>query len=390
MTDKIAPLYVVCSPFRCVGKTLISRLLVERRVIDGRPVAAFDLADEGPQLADYLPDVTMVGAIDDTGDQMAFFERLIADEGAATVVNVSHRTFKSFFTLAQKIGFFDEARRRGIEPLVLFVVDPEPRSVKAYGMLRRWFTQAPILPVHNQIAAPANAGGPPALEIPVLGLSLRALVDRPEFSFLQLWRSPANGLSGALDDELLAWSEHAFAQIRDLEVSLRCEEPPGRVAAPVSVRAPRRQRQARPGGGNAAREAEAVAVVQRAAQPKEVLQFAPKQKPRVNNETMDHSGRAIVAMLHQAADRSCDNCDRAMSEAEELSRKLLAAADRIAQLEKELDHFQDRADRIAQLEKELDHFQDRAVRAETWLQLIQREVEKLMPSTAAMRPKSTR
>jgi hypothetical protein len=48
------------------------------------------------------------------------------------------------------------------------------------------------------------------------------------------------------------------------------------------------------------------------------------------------------------------------------------------------------ADRIAQLEKELDHFQDRAVRAETWLQLIQREVEKLMPSAAAMRPKSTR
>jgi hypothetical protein len=115
-------------------------------------------------------------------------------------------------------------------------------------------------------------------------------------------------------------------------------------------------------------------MAQRAAQqPKEVLQFAPKQKPRGDNQTMDQSGRAIVAMLHQAADRSCDNCDHARSEAEELLRKLLAAADR-----------------IAQLEKELDHFQDRAVRAETWLQLIQREVEKLMPSAAAMRPKSTR
>ena len=376
MTGKITPLYVVCSPFRCVGKTLISRLLVERRVIDGRPVAAFDLADEGPQLADYLPDVTTVAAIEDTGDQMAFFERLIADETTATLVDLSHRTFKGFFTIAQKIGFFDEARRRGFEPLVLFVIDPDPRSVKAYGMLRRWFTQAPILPVHNQTAAPANAGGgPPALEIPVLGLSLRALVDRQEFSFLDLWRTPANGLSGSLDDELLAWTEHVFAQFRDLEVSLRCEEPPGRAGAPASARAARRQRQARPSGGNAPRDAEAAAMAQRAAQPKEVLQFAPKQKPRSggNNETMDLSGRAIVAMLHQAADRSCDNCDRARSEAEDLSRKLLAATDR-----------------IAHLEKELEHFQDRAVRAETWLQLIQREVEKLMPSAAAMRPKSTR
>jgi hypothetical protein len=381
MTGKITPLYIVCSPFRCVGKTLISRLLVERRMIDGRPVAAFDLADEGPQLADYLPDVTTVAAIEDTGDQMAFFERLIADETTATLVDLSHRTFKGFFTIAQKIGFFDEARRRGFEPLVLFIIDPDPRSVKAYGMLRRWFTQAPILPVHNQTAAPGNAGGgPPALEIPVLGLSLRALVDRQEFSFLDLWRTPANGLSGSLDDELLAWAEHVFAQFRDLEVSMRCEEPPGRAGAPASARATRRQRQARPSGGNAARDAnaprdtEAAAVAQRAAQPKEVLQFAPKQKPRGgDNETMDQSGRAIVAMLHQAADRSCDNCDHARHEAEDLSRKLQAAGER-----------------IAHLEKELEHFQDRAVRAETWLQLIQREVEKLMPSAAAMRPKSTR
>jgi hypothetical protein len=382
MSGKITPLYIVCSPFRCVGKTLISRLLVERRMIDGRPVAAFDLADEGPQLADYLPDVTTVAAIEETGDQMAFFERLIADETTATLVDLSHRTFKGFFTVAQKIGFFDEARRRGFEPIILFVIDPDPRSVKAYGMLRRWFTQAPILPVHNQTAAPGNAGGGlPELEIPVLGLSLRALVDRQEFSFLELWRTPANGLSGALDDELLAWAEHVFVQFRDLEVSLRCEEPPGRAAAaPVSARAPRRQRQqreARPGGGvKAAREAEAAAMAQRPTEPKEVLQFAPKQKQaRVvgDNETMDQSGRAIVAMLHQAADRSCGDCDRTRSEADELSRKLLAATDR-----------------ISQLEKDLEHFQDRAVRAETWLQMIQREVEKLMPSAAAMRPKSTR
>ena len=55
MNDKTTPLYVVCSPCRGVGKTLVSRLLTEFYVLDDRPVAAFDLADEGPQLADYLP-----------------------------------------------------------------------------------------------------------------------------------------------------------------------------------------------------------------------------------------------------------------------------------------------------------------------------------------------
>ena len=360
---------------------MISRLLVERRVIDGRPVAAFDLADEGPQLADYLPELTTVATIDDTGDQMAFFERLIADEETANVVDLSHRTFKGFFTVAQKIGFFEEARRRGIEPVVLFIVDPDPRSAKAFSMLRRWLTQALLLPVQNQVAqpampprdAPAKVGGSHAApELPVLGFSLRALVDRPEFSFVELWRTPAAGLSGALDDELLAWAEQVFVQLRNLEVSLRCEEPPtGAMAA--SLRSSRRLRQARPPGDKAQRDAEAAAAMQRASDaPKEVLQFAPKHKPRVDSESMDQSGRAIVAMLHEAADRSCGHCDRVRIEADELARQLEAAANR-----------------VAQLERELELFQDRAVRAETWLQLIQREVEKLMPSAAAMRPKST-
>ena len=54
MTGKTTPLYVVCSPRRSVGKTLISRLITEFYAIKDCPVAAVDLADEGPQLADYF------------------------------------------------------------------------------------------------------------------------------------------------------------------------------------------------------------------------------------------------------------------------------------------------------------------------------------------------
>ena len=74
MNDKTTPLYVVCSPYRGVGKTLVSRLLTEFYVLDRRPVAAYDLADEGPQLADYLPQFTTISDIGDIFGQMAFFE----------------------------------------------------------------------------------------------------------------------------------------------------------------------------------------------------------------------------------------------------------------------------------------------------------------------------
>ena len=45
MTGKTTPLYVVCSPRRSVGKTLISRLITEFYAIKDCPVAAVDLAD---------------------------------------------------------------------------------------------------------------------------------------------------------------------------------------------------------------------------------------------------------------------------------------------------------------------------------------------------------
>src|SRR5215469_1112836 len=158
MTDKTTPLYVVCSPCRGVGKTLVSRLLAEFYDINDRPVAAFDLADEGPQLTDYLPGITTVADIADTRGQMTFFDRLIADDVGARIIDLDRRVFKNFFTVVQKIRFFEEARHRSIEPLILFIIDPDPKSAKAYGVLRQ-FSQASLLPVRNQIEAAAISYG---------------------------------------------------------------------------------------------------------------------------------------------------------------------------------------------------------------------------------------
>src|SRR5215469_5681005 len=159
MTDKTTPLYVVCSPCRRVGKTLVSRLLTEFYVVNDRPVAAFDLADEGPQLADYLPDITTVADISDTRGQMAFFDRLIADDVGARIIDLDRRAFKNFFTVVQEIRFFEEARHRSIEPLILFIIDPDPKSAKAYAVLRDQLSQVSLLPVRNQIEAAAISYG---------------------------------------------------------------------------------------------------------------------------------------------------------------------------------------------------------------------------------------
>ena len=231
MTDKITPLYVVCSPCRGVGKTLVSRLLAEFYVVNDRPVAAFDLADEGPQLTDYLPGITTVADIADTRGQMTFFDRLIVNDVGARIIDLSHRVFKNFFTVVQEIRFFEEARRRSIEPLILFIIDPDPRSAKAYGMLRHQLSQASLLPVRNQIktdtiphgVARPNANiAPTSLDIPLLTFPLRALIDRQSFSFSRPRGTSPADLPVLLKDELSRWVERVFFQFRTLELLLGC------------------------------------------------------------------------------------------------------------------------------------------------------------------------
>lgn len=227
------PLYIVCSVRRGVGKTLLARLLTEFHLINGRQVAAFDLGDDELQLADYLPRCTTIGDISDTLGQMALFDRLVADDRSAKVVDLSHRLFKDFFLVAQKIGLFEEARRCGVEPLIFFVIDPSSKSSQGYAILRRWFPDASLLPVRNRIVAkgipsryaPPNArASSGSFEISMLDVSLRALVDRPAFSFADFWQTTPAHLSAHVDDELRTWMEQIFRQFQEVERRLTCEE----------------------------------------------------------------------------------------------------------------------------------------------------------------------
>jgi hypothetical protein len=96
----------------------------------------------------------------------------------------------------------------------------------------------------------------------------------------------------------------------------------------------------------------------RADTPQQVIEFAPKGGPRSHGTLVEEAGEAIIAKIQKAADLSNENCDRAMKLAHKLSMQLRAAEDR-----------------INQLEAEVELFRDRAVRAERWLQTIQKEIE---------------
>ncbi len=199
-----APLYIVCSPSRRVGKTLVARFITEYYLADGRPVVAYDLADETPQLADFLPGHTGVTDISDIRGQMALFDGLIADNDVPKVIDVGHRMFGLFFATVHKIGLFDEARLRGIEPVILFMIDPDPKAEKAYSLLRRSFPGISLLPARNLAVAKGLRYGDTfphastlaaSLEISQLPPSLQSLIDRTGLFVRRFSAAPAPGRS---------------------------------------------------------------------------------------------------------------------------------------------------------------------------------------------------
>ena len=73
----------------------------------------------------------------------------------------------------------------------------------------------------------------------------------------------------------------------------------------------------------------------------------------------DDAGQHVVALVQKASDMAKADCERAMDLANRASSELRAAEER-----------------ARAFEQEANYFRDRAARAEQWLALIEREVQK--------------
>src|SRR5262249_58533125 len=106
--------------------------------------------------------------------------------------------FRDFFVIANKIGILEEASRRGIEPIILFLIDPDEKSAGAYSILQRWFAEISLLPVRNQIVSngipywgsfPNESPLHLALPVPQLSASGEGLIRQTSFSFARFQRT---------------------------------------------------------------------------------------------------------------------------------------------------------------------------------------------------------
>jgi hypothetical protein len=226
--ERRTPVYIICSPRPRVGKTLVARLLIEFIYGNGRSVVAFDVNPDDFALADCLPGHAAIANITDTRGQIALFDKLILDDGTAKIVDVGASSFKQFFALMHELGFVQEAHRRALQLVVLFIADPDRRSIQAYADLQDQLRDIVLVPVCNGAVIreqkarecfPACQAGRVPVRITPLQPFLRAIIDRPGFSFDEFLRRPSDAETG-----LHAWIKCCFLDFRDLEMRLLLED----------------------------------------------------------------------------------------------------------------------------------------------------------------------
>ena len=212
-------LYIVASRHPRVGRTLLSRLLIDFLRMGGRPLVGYDLDPREPALAGCFPNLVWPVDIADTRGQMALFDRILSDLWRTTVIDL----FDQFFNVMTEIGFEDEARQKLIQPVVLFIADSAPFTATTYADLRGRLRQTIFVPVHNEAASfmviardfPPSSPKYETIRIPRLSPIVRGVIDRPGFSFGAYMSQQSGGPT-----EVHSWIAEVFAKFRELELQL--------------------------------------------------------------------------------------------------------------------------------------------------------------------------
>lgn len=207
---------------------MLARVLMDFFLVNGRTAEAFDL-NEDAELARHFPAHTTVATVAGIKGQMALFDRLVSADGAAKIVDVGNPTMAAFFDVVRETGFVEEARRRAIAPVILFMASDEAASADVYERLRAMLPGAVIVPVYNDHAGkPAQRGryasggiaGHTAslpIRLPALAPGFHRYIDKVPFSFTRIG---TGAIPMDAEFELRRWMRRITVEFREMELRI--------------------------------------------------------------------------------------------------------------------------------------------------------------------------
>lgn len=224
--------YIVCSPQGRVGKSLTARLLIDYYLSSDRFPLAFDTNHFEPSLAPVFPNETNVVDLTSTRGQMELFDRLVEPDQVPKVVDLWHVSYESFFRQAQALEFFEEAWRRGIEPIVVLLTDERERFAQEVRSLTAQWRGLKIVLVHDEaltkLPDEVVYGKPfrlahPIIPLPELDVVVHRALDQPRILLDRIIREPSPGTSFVIASRVRALLAGFFDQVESLERKLVLE-----------------------------------------------------------------------------------------------------------------------------------------------------------------------
>jgi hypothetical protein len=231
-TKRHTYVYLVCSPQGRVGKSLTARLLIDYFLSSDRIPLAFETNHFEPALAPVFPSETNIVDFTSTTGQMALFDRLVVPDEVPKVVDIWHVSYEPFFRMAQEFEFFEEAWRRGIEPIIVLLTDERERFTQEVKTLTAQWRGLKIVLVHDEaltrLPQEAVYGKPfrlaqPIIPLPELDVVVRRALDQPKILLDRIIREPSPEVSFVIASRVRALLAPFFDQVESLERKLVLE-----------------------------------------------------------------------------------------------------------------------------------------------------------------------
>jgi hypothetical protein len=134
-----------------VGKTTVSRALLDYFVAHNIPTRAFDTEAPKGTLKRFHPDITDVVDITSTSDQMKIFDTLASAEAKITVIDIRAGLLSKTLEALRDIGFLDAAAKTQLTFTVFHVLGPSIASLEEIRDTASFMEDAQYILVKNFI-----------------------------------------------------------------------------------------------------------------------------------------------------------------------------------------------------------------------------------------------
>jgi hypothetical protein len=221
--------FVACSPHPRSGVTTTARLLTDFYLSRQSAVEGFDTDPHEPRYAGSFPERVRIIDASEIKGQISMFDRLLVADGAPKIVDVWNRAYDRFFTTIRDIGFIEEARDRGVEPVILFHVDPSQSTLARALALDAAWPNVTMIAVHNEGASPLGPRPHEILEhypsvrkfvIPALDAEVARSLELRDLSLCDFLSAPPPDMSIVVRAALNAWLARVFTQFRSFELRI--------------------------------------------------------------------------------------------------------------------------------------------------------------------------